>query len=167
MIDCMKDDRRDRQAAEPLALSTSALRKEAFLHAFRSNGFIGISAKMAGVTRNGADYWRKTDPEFAKQFEVAKQEFLETMEAEADRRARGWEEPVFNKDGEQIGVKPKHSDLMLIFRLKALAPEKYAEKRQVNQNVNVQLNPFQSLTPAQRAEELSRLQAIAARCQPS
>jgi hypothetical protein len=55
MVDCMKDDSGDRQAAKPVALSTSALRKEAFLHAFRSNGLIGVSAKMAGVTRNVAD----------------------------------------------------------------------------------------------------------------
>jgi hypothetical protein len=56
---------------------------------------------------------------------------VDTLEAEADRRAaEGTLRPVFYK-GEQCGEIREYSDTLLIFRLKALRPEKYRERSNV------------------------------------
>ena len=162
MADNTNNDSGDNKATNPPTPSTSALRKEAFLRAYSRNGNIGKSATAAGVTRNGADYWRRTDPEFAERVEGAKLDYVEKLEREADRRAiDGVAEPIFDKAGNQIGERRKYSDTLLIFRLKGLAPEKYAERRRVDQRVAVNVSPFQELSPAERAAELKRLQALA------
>ena len=52
------------------------------------------------------------------------------LEDEATRRAvEGVEGPVFFQ-GRQCGVVRKYSDTLLIFRLKAMRPEKYSERRE-------------------------------------
>jgi hypothetical protein len=57
----------------------------------------------------------------------AHQFYVEKMEKTADNRAmRGVREPVFY-EGEVCGHKRKYSDGLLQFRLRGLAPEKYAE----------------------------------------
>ena len=51
---------------------------------------------------------------------------LHVLEDEANRRALGWDETHYTKEGEPYTVR-RYSDTMLIFRLKALAPEKYRD----------------------------------------
>lgn len=78
---------------------------------------------------------RKEDGAFATLWDEARAEghavLLDRLEAEADRRARdGWDEPVFH-DGAQCGSKRRYSDTLLIFRLKALAPQRYRDNQDV------------------------------------
>lgn len=103
-------------------------RKVAFLAAFAVNGTVSKSAKDAEICRRSHYDWLQNDEAYARDFAIAKQDFIESLELEADRRARdGVEEPVF-QNGVKVGTKLKYSDTLLIFRLKALDPEKYRER---------------------------------------
>lgn len=65
---------------------------------------------------------------------------IEEAERELHRRAvEGWEEPVFDIKGNHCGNKRRYSDACLIFMLKSLKPEVFAEKPQalVQNNVNI------------------------------
>lgn len=97
-----------------------------------TNGFgVTESAKRAGYSRRSAYDYREKYPDFAEQWGEAVQTHIESMELEADRRAlEGVEEPVFYK-GAECGRVRKFSDNLLMFRLKALAPDKYRERQEV------------------------------------
>ena len=72
--------------------------------------------------------YRKAFPDFDQKWIEAKQAYVERLEAESDRRAvEGYDQPVFYK-GEQCGTTKKYSDSLLMFRLKAEAPDKYRER---------------------------------------
>ncbi len=65
---------------------------------------------------------------------------IEEAERELARRAiEGWEEPVFDIKGNHYGNKRRYSDACLIFMLKSLKPEVFAEKPQalIQNNVTI------------------------------
>jgi len=75
---------------------------------------------------------RRGDPDFKAQWDEAIEEWeatlLQRMEAEADRRAmEGNKRPVGFHQGKPWGAVTEYSDTLLIFRMKALAPEKYRD----------------------------------------
>ena len=88
------------------------------------------------------------DPELATRFKEAQLQRdkvrnakrIEEAEAELARRGvDGWEEPVFDIKGNHCGNKRRYSDACLIFMLKSLKPEVFAEKPQalIQNNVNI------------------------------
>lgn len=89
------------------------------------------AAKHAGYSKRVVYLYRKQHPDFDESWKEAKETYLEIMEAEADRRAmEGVEEPVFYQ-GKECGRIRKYSDVLLMFRLKSEAPDKYRERREV------------------------------------
>lgn len=101
--------------------------KGAFLAAFRECGIVKAACEQAGVSRSSVYRWQELDDAFAAAYREAEIEATETMEAEAYRRAmKGTSKPVFHQ-GVQCGVIQDYSDVLLIFMLKARAPEKYRE----------------------------------------
>ena len=65
---------------------------------------------------------------------------IESAEAELHRRGvDGWDEPVFDIKGNHCGDKRRYSDACLIFMLKSLKPEVFADKPQalIQTNVNI------------------------------
>ena len=65
---------------------------------------------------------------------------IEEAEAELARRGiDGWEEPVFDIKGNHCGNKRRYSDACLIFMLKSLKPEVFADKPQalIQNNVTI------------------------------
>lgn len=90
-------------------------KKRAFLQAFARIGFIVKSAKAAKVNFTSHYEWLH-DPIYAAAFNEAREAYIEKLEAEADRRATD---------------KKKPSDVLLIFRLKALRPDVYRELKEV------------------------------------
>jgi hypothetical protein len=111
----------------------------------------------SGYARTQVYAWRKAEADFGVMWDDAEREAVELMEAEADRRAvQGVSKPVFYQgqpsglwldaagnpvpanakagDGTSLAVtfQPwdvrEYSDTLLIFRLKALDPEKYRER---------------------------------------
>ena len=86
--------------------------KEPFLEAFRELGFIHAAADRINVTTRTIYRWRESDENFRNKFHEAQQRNVERLERIAMARAM------------------KKSDILMIFLLKALNPEKYKERYQ-------------------------------------
>jgi hypothetical protein len=75
-------------------------------------GNVTAAAELAGLTRTNHYLWGAASPTYAEAFRAAQEEAVERLEEEARRRAMAG------------------SDLLLIFLLKALRPEKYRERHE-------------------------------------
>lgn len=117
-----------------------AARKLKFLSELMHNGgHVEKACKAAGVSRVQMGRYRDDDPDFALTWEAVQETNIERLEAEADRRALGYREPVFYQ-GEPTGHHlTKYSDNLLMFRLKALRPEKYRDGPGANKALGAQL----------------------------
>ena len=103
--------------------------KRAFLAAFRETGNVRLACEAAGVGRSSHYRWLEKDPEYRAAFDVAKEDATDVLEAEAHRRAvEGIEEPVGWYKGVAGGTVRRYSDVLLIFLLKSLRPERYRER---------------------------------------
>jgi hypothetical protein len=111
------------------------LRKKAiFLGHLAKTGNVTKAAEATGWARRVAYRHRENDPTFAEAWEDAEQQYADLLEREADRRAvEGVDEPRFYEGG-VCGHVRKYSDTLLIFRLKALRPDKYRERQEISGN---------------------------------
>jgi len=108
-----------------------AFYKERFLEKYPKYCQIDKTAKATGIDRSTFYKWLEEDAEFAKGFEDAKKRAVETLEAEAYRRAvKGVNKPIYYK-GQRCGYVREYSDSLLIFLLKGNAPEKYRERHEL------------------------------------
>lgn len=99
-----------------------------FIEALRELGHVGKACQAAGISRQTAYAHRRTEPQFAKDWDIAIDDAAFTLEDEAWRRARdGVDEPIVHQ-GMIIGTQKKYSDTLLIFLLKGIKPDKYADK---------------------------------------
>ncbi|HQN10229.1 MAG TPA: hypothetical protein PK569_21915 [Thermoanaerobaculia bacterium] len=110
--------------------------REPFLKALEELGNVFRACQVVGVARNAVYEFRDEDEEFRKRWKEALDVYVERLEAEADERAtRGLLVPVVGRIGDGcdgiIGTERKPSDPLLMFRLKALAPDRYRERREV------------------------------------
>lgn len=127
---------------EPTELT--ALKLEAFLKNFARTGNVSKACKASKLSRQAYYDHKKADPDFAQRVKEAEEAFVESMEAEADRRAmKGTLKPVFHL-GKEVGHIRQYSDTLLIFRLKALRPDKYRERAEVEHKgegvISIQIN---------------------------
>ena len=107
-------------------------KKRAFLAAYRKTGNVRLACTAAQIGRSSHYRWLD-DSDYAEQFEQAKKEAVDVLEAEARRRAvEGWEEPVGWYKGQAGGTVRRYSDTLLIFLLKGAAPRKYRERMEVS-----------------------------------
>jgi len=106
-------------------------KKRAFLIAFAESGNVSAAARLAGVGRRTHYDWLKADKEYRAAFDAAQEDASDALEEEARRRALGYAEAVYDKSGNQTGMRHRHSDLLMIFLLKGLRPEKYAQQHVV------------------------------------
>jgi hypothetical protein len=114
-------------------------KRAAFLSALADCGNVADAARQAGIARNALYLWKRDDPAFAADWEAALAAGGDNLEEEAIRRARdGWDEPVWYQ-GKQVGTVRKYSDTLLIFLLKGLMPEKYAERQRVEMSSNIDI----------------------------
>jgi hypothetical protein len=105
-------------------------KQRAFLAAFASCGILTPAAKKAKVARAQHYVWKK-DPEYSAAFEEATDEACELLEAEARRRAAtGTLKPVFYQ-GKKCGSVREYSDVLLMFLLKSLKPERYRDNAKI------------------------------------
>jgi hypothetical protein len=102
--------------------------KEAlFLHLLSEGVSVCEACARAGMPRRSAYARRRDDKAFATLWGEALAMAADTLEAEADRRGRdGWSEDVYYR-GQVVGQRRRYSDRMLIFRLRALKPERYGK----------------------------------------
>lgn len=102
-----------------------------FIDALRETGNVTAAARAAGIDRSTAYRYRNKDTaparEFAAAWDDALEEAIDSLEAEAWRRARdGVDHPVIY-EGEITDTYKKYSDTLLIFLLKANRPQKYRD----------------------------------------
>lgn len=162
-------------------LSDPELRKRAkwrtrFLGLLSQCGNITKSIQRApGCSREKVKKELESNPEFAQHFEMAMEMAMERFEAEADRRGiEGVDKPVFYK-GKQCGTIKEYSDILLIFRMKALAPQKYRDNPKPS-DINVNINLKRDIDSTKKmlsdpeafrlADELSRRLALPPPAQP-
>ena len=105
----------------------SVKRDGEFFDALATGVPVQAALNVSGYKRETVYNWRRDNESFRNQWENATSQAREAMEAEADRRGvEGTLKPVFYR-GEQCGEIREYSDTLLMFRLKALAPDKYRE----------------------------------------
>ena len=126
---------------------------KAFLAAFRETGVVRAACDAAGVAKSVVYLRKHSDKKFAEQWEEAYGDAADLLELEVKRRAHdGVDEPVIHK-GELMGIWvdddghvvtentpnarkipltiKKYSDVLLMFRLKAMRPEQYRDNFKV------------------------------------
>lgn len=110
-------------------------KEQQFIHALADQGTVSLACETCKIARQTAYDHREANPAFRAAWDEALQVYIEKLEAEADRRAiQGVErlkfyqgEPVTDEHGETYKER-EYSDTLLMFRLKALDPEKYRER---------------------------------------
>ena len=108
-------------------------KKRAFLAAYRETGNVKLACEAGRIGRSSHYRWLEQDTDYVKEFEQAKKDAVDVLEAEARRRAvEGIEEPVGWYKGQAGGTVRRYSDTLLIFLLKGAAPEKYRERVEVS-----------------------------------
>lgn len=102
-------------------------RQRAFLKAYVVCGTIGGACKAVKIHRNTYHVWMAHDAEFKELMELAKEDAADVMEEECIRRAtRGVKKGIWYK-GEKVGYEHLKSDVLLMFMLKGMRPEKFRE----------------------------------------
>ena len=111
-----------------------------FLATFRKTGNVTQACGQTKTQRSTVYKWQEHDDAFAAAYRQAELEATELLEAEAHRRAvDGTRRLKFGKDGDaltdpetgELYVELQYSDALLMFLLKARAPEKYRERLDV------------------------------------
>jgi hypothetical protein len=93
-------------------------------------GNVRAACAAVATTQDTVYKLRKKSKSFAERWATAVDAAADRLEAEAWRRAHdGTLEPVFYK-GEECGTIRKYSDVLLIFLLKGMRPDKYRERYQ-------------------------------------
>jgi hypothetical protein len=96
-----------------------------FLNLLSEGVSVCEACERAGIPRRSAYARRSADKVFADLWDESLRMAADTLEGEADRRGRdGWGEDVYYR-GQVVGKRQRYSDRMLMFRLKALKPDKY------------------------------------------
>lgn len=96
-----------------------------FLASLSKCGNVGDACRAGGVGRSTAYEWRHRSKAFSAAWDSALDEAADVLEAEVRRRGvTGVLQPVFHK-GEIVGRVRKYSDVLLIFLLKSVKPERY------------------------------------------
>ena len=103
-----------------------------FLLAYAQVGVISRACKLAKVSRASIYQWQEHDAEFTVAMREAGITATEALETEAWRRARdGVDEPVY-QHSKLVGTITRYSDNLLMFMLRARAPERYRERVDVS-----------------------------------
>jgi hypothetical protein len=98
-----------------------------FIQRLSETGNVSAACRKARISRTRAYVVRDEDEAFKSAWDEALLVATEALELEARRRAMGYLESVYHQ-GEKVGSIRRYSDTLMIFLLKAHAPEKYRDK---------------------------------------
>lgn len=142
------------------------VRRKAFLAAYRTCGTLYHASVASGVSVSQHYVWLQNDPEYTEQFERAREEAGELLEREARRRAlegvlrfkfhNG--KPVVDPRTGQPYCELEYSDLLMIFLLKGVFPEKYRERQAIEVKNTTPLRTFGEERLQQLRQALAALQ---------
>ncbi len=123
----------DRPTGQPAVPKTPEQWDEFFFQVSRHGGNVTRACEVTRVSRQAVWYRARTDEEFKRRLDEAKELGADFLEDEAVRRAfEGVEEPVGFYMGVSNTVKVNYSDSLIQFLLKGLRPDKYKERAQVD-----------------------------------
>lgn len=129
----------------------AASKKERFLLALAISANVTQSCRVSGLDRQTAYDWRRNDPKFAENWDQALELGTDALEDEAIRRGtEGVKRPVY-QGGKLVGYVQEHSDVMLIFMLKARRPMVFRDRADLN--VTGHLTLEQLVAGAKKTEE--------------
>ncbi|HXA67388.1 MAG TPA: hypothetical protein VNV82_19680 [Bryobacteraceae bacterium] len=97
------------------------VKQHAFLAAYSKQGNVSAAAKAAKIGRRSHSNWLK-EPEYRTAFEDAREEAADYLEGQAWKRATSAKKP---------------SDVLLIFLLKGIRPEKFRENLNLSGSVGI------------------------------
>lgn len=125
------------------AVVNGGRKRTAFLKGLTSGMTVARAAREARLALRTLYNWRHQHAEFRKAWDAARltgdDAMAARLEAEADRRAvRGYREPIYFS-GKLVGHRRKYSDTLLMFRLRALRPQRYAVASKSDESVTVVL----------------------------
>ena len=106
-----------------------------FLAAYQQTGNVVAAARVAKIDRQQHYRWLDSDPDYARRFDESRRQAADILESEAIRRAvSGCKElvlhggkPIRDPETGEYLFRHKYSDVLLIFLLKGLLPEKYRD----------------------------------------
>ena len=101
-----------------------------FFRSLEAAASVSAACRRAGYTRAAVYRWRGADPAFAKRWAEAVTLAVDTLEAEADRRAKPYLVTMPKKPRRDRPAAPptwRSSDALLLARLKALRPDLYRD----------------------------------------
>lgn len=111
--------------------------REGFLQLLEETANVSKACELTAYPRRTAYEHRMRDPEFAKAWEAALETGTDALEDEAIRRAyQGISKAVYY-GGKLVGYAREYSDTLLIFMLKARRPERFKDRHEIRQDVNV------------------------------
>jgi hypothetical protein len=109
---------------------TSRAWERPFLEALRLTGNVSKACRVVGIDRTTPYKAREADPDLAAAWDDAIADACDELEAEARRRAMGYQKPIYWR-GQIVGNSLEYSDTLLMFLLKAHRPDKFREHKQV------------------------------------
>jgi hypothetical protein len=122
---------------EPLFATISNPKRRAFLAAFASCGHVVAAAKEAGISWTSHYNWLKAEDSaaYTEAFNRAREIAGDIAEGEIYRRAfLGYDHPVIHQGAITTTYKD-YSDMLAMFWLKGLKPERYRENQKIELNV--------------------------------
>jgi hypothetical protein len=120
--------KRARPGSRAAQQETTAARQARFLKAYATAGTVRSACALARVGRRTHYTWLEHDETYQAWFREAQDDVADKLEQEAMRRAHdGVRKPVY-QGGKRVGFIQEYSDVLLIFLLKGLRPEKYRER---------------------------------------
>jgi hypothetical protein len=131
-----------------------AHQKKEFLKAFSACGVVTRACAASGAPRRSIYNWLQSDAAFATEYQEAEIQSIEVLESEMLRRGvEGVERPVYQQ-GRMVGTVREYSDTLLIFALKARAPDRYRENRHITLDGSLTLAQLVAEVAAGREGEL-------------
>jgi len=106
--------------------------KQNYIQQYEQTGRVGEALTATGKGRAWLDTNIRADHNFANAIEAARDRTTDRLEATAIQRALGWDEDVYDRQGNIVGTKHVYSDRLMEFMLKARRPETFRETHNVN-----------------------------------
>ncbi|WP_338426410.1 hypothetical protein [Sphingopyxis kveilinensis] len=109
----------------------SPAKQRAFIEALADTGSVVTAAQRVGMSESSAYRLRRSpdaaafDRAWSAAIDTASKKLLDTA---FERAIVGSEEPVFDRDGNPVGRRLRHSDRLLMFLLRAYAPDRFRER---------------------------------------
>ncbi len=120
----------------------SPQRQRAFIEALADSGSVTYAARAVGMSRQACYELRRSPgaENFDRAWEVAiRASSRQLIDIAFDRAINGAEEPLFDKEGQRIACRHRYNDRLLMFLIRAHAPEQYRHAHRDGRDVEEKL----------------------------